>query len=89
MLNYVKRHWNETRGDEHDAWGASWWFFEVDGDGWVSRQIVQYESSKTLCYSVEHESDEYGVLAEKPLDLSEAEYSAISRQEFESLWQHS
>jgi hypothetical protein len=86
MPSYVKRHWNETRGDKYDAWGTSWWYFEVDDDGWVIRQIEQYDSGMLLCYSVEHEDDEFGGLAEKTLDLSEAEFSAISAEEFESIW---
>jgi hypothetical protein len=86
MPTYVKRYWNETRGDEHDAWGTSWWYFEVDSEGWVLRQVEQYDSGVRLSYSEEHEEDEFGMLAEKPLDLSEPEYSMISPQEFESVW---
>ena len=86
MLTYVKRRWNEVRGDEHNAWGASWWYFEVDDDGWVRRQIEQYDSGVRLCYSEPHEEDGFGVLVEKPLDLSEAEYTAISPEEFELVW---
>lgn len=48
MSTYVKRHWNEPRGDEHDAWGTSWWYFEVDDEGRVLRQIEQYDSGVRL-----------------------------------------
>lgn len=85
-LNYLKRPWNETRGDEYDAWGTSWWYFEVGSDGSVSRQIEQYAVGVFLRYSVEHEEDIYGRLACVELDLSDAEYCEISSQEFESVW---
>lgn len=86
MPTYVKRHWNETRGDEHDAWGTSWWYFEVDDAGRVLRQVEAYDAGMRLCYSEQHEEDEFGGLAEKPLDLSKLEYIVISSQEFESVW---
>jgi hypothetical protein len=86
MPSYVKRYWGETRGDEYAAWGPSWWYFEVDSEGWVLRQIEQYGSGVRLCYSTERMEDEFGGIAEKPLDLSEAGYLAIARQEFESVW---
>lgn len=89
MPTYAKRHWNETRGDQYDSWGTSWWYFEVDSAGWLTRQIEQYASGMLLCYSAEHESDEFGGIAESPLDLSEPEYIAISHQQFESVWMNS
>lgn len=87
MPIYVKRHWNETRGDQYGAWGTSWWYFEVDEHGAVVRQIEKYDGGMQLCYCAEHESDEFGGLAEVELDLSEPEYSPISHQDFELLWQ--
>lgn len=71
MPIYVKRHWNETRGDQYDAWGTSWWYFEVGTDGWVTRQIEQYNSGMQLRYGPEHEDDEFGGLAQAALTLSE------------------
>jgi hypothetical protein len=44
MPTYVKRHWVELRGDEHNAWGTSWWYFEVDDNGGVLRQVELYDS---------------------------------------------
>lgn len=89
MPTYVKRHWNELRGDEHDAWGTSWWYFEVDDNGWALRQIEQYDSGVRLCYSEQRIDDEFGGLSEKPLDLSEQEYITISSQDFDAIWQPS
>lgn len=89
MPTYVKRLWNENRGDEHDAWRASWWYFEVDDKGSVLRQVEQYDSGVRLCYGEQHVEDEFGGLAEKPLDLSEHGYSTISSQDFEEIWRSS
>ena len=86
MPTYVKRHWNDLRGDEHDAWGTSWWYFEVDDEGGVLRQIEQYDSGVRLCYGEQHIEDEFGGLSQAPLDLSEPEYTAISSQDFEAAW---
>jgi hypothetical protein len=29
---YYKRRWDEVRGDEHNDWGPSTWYFEVGDD---------------------------------------------------------
>lgn len=89
MPTYLKRHWNELRGDAHHAWGTSWWYFEVDDKSWVLRQIEQYESGMRLRYDKHYTEDEFGGLAEKPLDLSLPGYSTISSQDFETMWRTS
>ena len=86
MPTYVKRHWNDLRGDEYDAWGTSWWYFEVDDEGGVLRQIEQYDSGVRLCYGEQHIEDEFGGLSQVPLDLSESGYTAISSHDFEAAW---
>lgn len=86
MPTYVKRHWNELRGDEHNAWGPSWWYFEVDDEGGVLRQIEQYDSGVRLRYGEQHIEDEFGGLSQALLDLSEPGYTAISSQDFEAAW---
>lgn len=86
MTTYVKRHWNELRGDEYDTWGASWWYFEVDDKGRVLRQIEQYDSGVRLCYGEQHIEDEFGGLSQIPLDLSQTGYTAISSHDFEAAW---
>jgi len=88
MAIYVKRRWMEARGDKYDAWGTSWWHFEVGTDGWVTRQIEQYDSGMRLRYGPAHEADEFGGLAQAALALSDPEYVSISQQEFDTLWQH-
>lgn len=86
MPTYVKRHWNQLRGDKHGAWGTSWWYFEVDDEGGVFRQIEQYDSGVCLRYSEQHIQDEFGGLSQAPLNLSESGYTAISSQDFEAAW---
>jgi hypothetical protein len=39
-MRYFKRHWGESRGDAHNAWGCSLWYFETDGAGVVTRQQI-------------------------------------------------
>jgi hypothetical protein len=86
MPNYVKRYWNELRGGAHDAWGTSWWYFEVDDKGWVLRQIEQYDAGMRLRYGEQNAEDEFGGLSQIPIDLSEPVYSAVSQLDFEALW---
>lgn len=86
MLKYIKRYWNEGRGDEYDSWGTSWWFFEVNENGEVVRQAELYENGRLLRYSSEHAEDEFGALAEISLDKSHAEYTLMSPEEFEEVW---
>ena len=83
---YFKRYWNELRGDEHDDWGCSWWYFETNDDGDVLRQIEVYDSGPALKYSELHVEDEYGGLSEKPLDLAEFAEFTTRNQEFERAW---
>ena len=89
MLTYVKRHWDELRGDEHEAWGTSWWYFEVHHNGTVLRQIEQYDSGVRLCYGGNHKEDGFGGLSQTTLDLSDSTYIAISSQDFEAAWSFS
>ena len=86
MLRFVKRHWNETRGDQHDGWGTSWWYFEVAENSLPTRQVEQYFSGALLHYDAKHDGDAYGGLASEPLDLSELAYVEILQEEFERIW---
>lgn len=86
MPKHVKRHWNETRGDQHEGWGTSWWYFEVADDGCIIRQVEHYESGTLLHYDAEHDVDAYGGLASAPLDLSGSAYLDILDEEFEQVW---
>lgn len=68
--SYVKRHWDESRGDAYDAWGTSWWYFEVDSDGSVMRQIEEYNSGRLLRYGPEYEDDEFNRRTDERIDFA-------------------
>ncbi|HEV2125576.1 MAG TPA: hypothetical protein VGW38_22720 [Chloroflexota bacterium] len=86
MANYYRRPWNEVRGDDQNAWGPSVWFFEVDANGSVLRQVEQYEKGPTLGYGVDLTEDAWGGLASSALDLAEFEPYEIIAAEFEAAW---
>jgi hypothetical protein len=86
QVYHLKKRWNETRGDEHSDWGHSWWYFETDQDGWVTRQLEHFDSGVVLKYDVDHVEDAFGGLAEKPLDQDMLEAGTISREAFEQVW---
>lgn len=69
MNKYFKRKWNETRGDEFDSWGTSTWYFEVDTDGYPTKQIELYENGNRLKYHNEKTFDDYGGLGDQALDI--------------------
>ena len=85
-MRYFRRFWDETRGDEFDSWGTSWWFFEIDEDGYVIRVLQHYGGGQILRYSEEHLSDEYGSLPDRFPDLDDLVDYEISRDEFEADW---
>ena len=88
-MRYFKRPWEESRGDEYDAWGTSVWYLEVDEQGGVSRQLEVYENATALKYDASHLEDRYGGLSDATLDLEEDGFLPfeIERAEFESTWQ--
>ena len=49
----------------HDAWGTSWWYFEINDKGWVLRKIEQYESGMRLRYCQQHAEGEFGGLVKR------------------------
>lgn len=85
-MKYFVRDWPESRGDEHDDWGASRWFFETDDQGAVIRQIEVYASGPTLRYDREHDQDAHGRLSEKPLDLNEFQVFKTDVETFRAAW---
>lgn len=85
-LIHIKRKWNETRGDEFDHWGNSTWFFEAEKDGTVKRQVEEYTIGIRLRYDSEKSYDNYGMLSEVELDLSDSEFEAISETDFNNKW---
>lgn len=86
-MNYYKRYWNESTGDEPtDSWGRSTWFFETDENFNVLRQITVFESGQSLKYSESHPEDEFGGLSDQALDREEFEAFKIEKSEFEINW---
>ena len=84
-MRYFKRLWDETRGDQFDHWGTATYYFEVGSDGYPKRQIEIYENENVLSYDSNHIEDQYGGLADQPLDLVEFEAFEIDEAEFAQL----
>ena len=85
-MHYFRRRWNETKLGESEEWGFSYWYFEVAPDGTVTRQMEVYDNGTILRYHAHHIEDQYGSLAEKPIDHREFHPYSISRSEFEESW---
>lgn len=85
-MHYFKRHWDESRGDTHDDWGTSTWYFETEPDMWPTRQIEIYANGRVLRYDSQHIEDEFGGLSEAALDATEFAPFAIAHSEFEQAW---
>jgi len=86
-LRHVKRRWNETRGDRHDSFGASWWYFEIDNECNVIRQVEQYDDGPILGYNARNSHDEFGGLSTQPLASALLDYDFITDGEFAQLWE--
>ena len=85
-LRYVKRRWDENRGDRHDGFGHSWWYFEIDPACNVVRQIEQYDNGMILGYNSGMSHDEFGGLSTEPLDSSLDGFEFSSDAQFNQLW---
>ena len=85
-LQYVKRRWDEYRGDRHNDFGHSWWYFEIDPACNVIRQIEQYDNGMILGYDSRMSHDEFGGLSTEPLDSSLDGFDFTNGDEFNQLW---
>jgi hypothetical protein len=88
-VRYFKRDWDEPRGDEHNSWGPSTWYFEVGDDGYPVRQLERYESGVILKYDDAHLDDEFGGVGDQALDIEEFAEFEIDRAAFETVWSSS
>lgn len=86
MPRYLKRNWDECRGDEFDNWGKSVWYFEIDDKGYPMKQIEKYENAKTLKYDLKNKEDKYGCLGDQVIDFNEFVEFEISKEEFRKAW---
>jgi hypothetical protein len=85
-MRYFKRRWEELRGDSHDDWGHSWWYFEVDGAGQVVRQLEAYDAGEVRKYDQTQSQDSDGWLS-KEFDMDDAAaYLEIAAAEFNRRW---
>lgn len=84
---YYKRHFNEIRTEKSEIWGTCDYYFETNQNGQILRQIEVYENGKELKYSDEFIEDEYGFLADQPIDLLDFENFVINKSDFEYQWQ--
>ena len=86
-MQWFRRRWEESRGDEFDAWGPATYFFEVGTDGWPTRQVEDYDHGPTLRYGPGREEDDYGQLGSARLaDGEDWTPWAITDGEFEGAW---
>lgn len=85
-MRYFKGRWDEDRGDEFAVWGCSDWYFEVQDDNTVVRQIEVYASGVVLRYDQLHPEDRYGMLTDQPFDATAFPFSPILRDDFEQAW---
>jgi hypothetical protein len=85
-IRYFKRYWDDIRGDNHNEWGYSWWFFEMTDSGIVVRQIEVYDHGPTLRYDALKLADKFGGLSDGRLELADWTPYEIASQEFENAW---
>jgi len=84
---YFKKIWNETTGDDvTDSWGNSIFYFETDDNLDVVKQIQVFENGKILKYDEQNYEDEYGFLADQPLEIEDFEEEEISKINFYEIW---
>jgi hypothetical protein len=69
-MAFYRRRWDESRGDEHDDWGAATYYFWVQ-NGVLEQQVERYEAGVLLAYDRCHREDQYGGMAVEPLDPDE------------------
>lgn len=85
-LRYYKSFKEGNSGDELAGWGNSWWYFEADAFGKVSRLLQSYASGQVLRYDEQLPWDEYGGMIEDNVDLDEIPNTEISQDEFLAAW---
>jgi hypothetical protein len=89
QTRYFKRNWEESRGDNYDSWGTSEWYFEVEPNGNVIRQIEVYKNGPTLRYGDHKLEDDYGGLSDQSIDLEEFKDYEIDTEIFLKAWEAS
>ncbi|MFT6922990.1 MAG: hypothetical protein ACJA1C_001998 [Crocinitomicaceae bacterium] len=86
-MQYFKYIWNEARGDQFDFFGKSVWYFEIDHDSYISRQLELYSTGLINKYSANHKEDQFGFLGYSHFDSKDFdEIVLIEGSEFENKW---
>ncbi len=85
-MKYFKRFWDKTEGELHLGWGSCTFYFETDDTLYPTRQINHFEFGKVLKYDSINFHDEFGMIADHALDLTEFKEFEISKDEFEAAW---
>ena len=86
MTKYFKKKSEETRGDEFDSWGNFIYYFEVEADGYPTKQLELYENGNRLKYHSKKLFDDYGRLGNQALDLDKFQSFEIEKDEFDTEW---
>src|SRR5262245_24730921 len=87
-MTYLKCFWDESRGDTHDDWGCSWWFFEFGPDGAIARRVEVYDNGVRLRYGPDHLDDQFGGLGDASLQQMDMPgQESMTAEEFEAVWQ--
>jgi hypothetical protein len=87
MMTYIKCRWDDNQGELRAGWGGSWWYFEFDPDGSISRQIEIYDNGMRLRYGPDRLEDANGRLGEgrrQHMDMPGA--LEMTADEFEAVW---
>ena len=66
--------------------GNSIFYFETDDNLDVVKQIQVFENGKILKYDEQNYEDEYGFLADQPLEIEDFEEEEISKINFYEIW---
>ncbi|MEI5673179.1 MULTISPECIES: hypothetical protein [unclassified Nocardioides] len=87
VSRWFMRRWSESRGDQFSSWGFATYYFEVDLDGWPTRQIEVYDKGAILRYGPDHPEDEFGQLGRARSDEVE-DWSpwVTTAKDFEKVW---
>jgi hypothetical protein len=85
-MRYYERRWEQGRGDQFDTWGPAVYFFETDDNGAVLRQVEVYANGTVLRYGAGHVEDDYGQLADQPLDVVAMAPFLTDESAFERAW---
>jgi len=84
-MRYFKQEWDRKRDDHFSHWGKCTLYLEVDSEGYPVRQIELYEYGDSLVYDRDHPGDQYGILSDQRVDVSDFESGEISEEEFRKL----